>query len=150
MESIKAVVLVACIVGICDKIVSVMCGDRYKSQMKLITALVMIVSVASQLGDDIEIPELDNKSIDLEYAENRAKEDYLTQIEHSLANKTKEIYRENNIEIQKAVIACSYDEYKYICIDRITVYLSEGQYEERDIKSIAKEYFPDAEITVIQ
>lgn len=150
MDTFRQIVLAACIVGISDKIVSIVCGDRYMPQMRLITAMVMILSIGSHLSGGIELPDTSYYEQELEYAENRTSEDYLDCIEQSISNRVGEIYKNEGITLENISIAVSYDEYKYINVDEITLYTSDAQVTDKELKKVILPYFPDSEINIIR
>ena len=92
MQTFKNLVLIACVIGIADKIISIICGDKYSSQLRLITALVMIMSIGSQIKGGISLPDTSYYESELEYAEERTREEYLDSIEETMAQRIKDIY----------------------------------------------------------
>ena len=150
MDTFKNVVSIACIVGICDKIISIVCGEKYSSQMRLITALVMILSVGSQISGGIYIPDTSYYESELKRAENDTKEEYLKSVELSISDRLYDIYESRGITLKKISIACSYDEYKFIRVDKITLYLNGEEEKNEELRSVAEQYFPGAEITVLK
>ena len=150
MQTFKNLVLIACVIGIADKIISIICGDKYSSQLRLITALVMIMSIGSQIKGGISLPDTSYYESELEYAEERTREEYLDSIEETMAQRIKDIYLQEGIELDNVGIAISFDEYKYISVDEITLYTHSTETEDKELKKILSVYFPDTEINVIR
>ena len=150
MQTFKSIVLIACVIGIADKIISIICGEKYSSQLRLITALVMILSIGSQIRGGIYIPDMSYYESELESAEQRTSEDYLDTVEDNMSQRVKDIYSQQGIELEKVSIAVSFDEYKYISVDEIALYTNDREKNDEELKKIISEYFPEAEINVIR
>ena len=150
MDVFRNIVLVACVIGIADKIISIICGDRYYSQLRLIIALIMILSIASQINGGIYMPDMTYYEEELEHAESRTREEYLDNIEENLSERVKQIYVQQGITLEKVSIAVSYDEYKYISVDEITLYTQNMEKKDEELKSIIADYFSDSEIVVVR
>ena len=147
MDAFKFAILCACTVTVIGKMITYLCSDRYNNILRLMTALVLILTVSKAFtGDtpDISLPDLSDELID---HENETKDQYLDSVSNNMTKKLSEIYKNKDIDIQRISIACSYDEYKYITVDRIIVYPGDNT-DHKTIESIAKEYFPDTEISV--
>lgn len=150
MDIFGRIVLAACIIGIIDKVVSILCGESYSSQLRLITALVMIISIGTQINGGINMPDMSYYERELEAAENRTKEDYLDSIEDNIAKRLKQIYSNEGIELERVSIAVSYDEYKYISVDEIDIYAKDTEINDEKLRKTASVYFPEAEIIIIR
>ncbi|MBR1749673.1 MAG: hypothetical protein IJ740_02145 [Ruminococcus sp.] len=147
MEAFKYAVLCASAVTVIGKIITFLCGSRYDNLLRLMTALVLILTVAKAIsGAELDIDISDGPAKLEEYSSKTEKE-YMSMVSDKISKKLTEIYKNKNINIRKIGIACSYDEYNFITVDRITIYPTSKE-DKNDLESVAREYFPDADIII--
>ena len=145
----RNIILVTCVIGIIDKIITVMCGDKYNEQMRLITTLVLILALASSFNGKISFPELSNLEAEYENNKEAVILGYLETARLTISQSISDMLRSRGIEASHISINCSYDEYKYIRIDSIKVSTKDSK-DEDAVRSILSECYPDADIELIR
>lgn len=147
MGAFKEIVLAACVIGLVDRIISVLCGDKYKEQMQLITTLVLILAVGSSLSGKFTIPDISAFENEYESNEELAVAQYLQTAKLTISKSISDMLSSKGIEHSLVSIECSYDEYKYISIESIKVCTANTEKAE-EIKSLLLQYYPNADIVV--
>lgn len=148
MAAFKGLILTICAVSVIEKLISIICSDKYKDQMKLISSMVIILCISSQLDGGITLPDTSYYEYELEKAQANAIEAFLSETEEQLSQQVCSILKANNITPQKVCIACSYDEYKYISISEIELYINDESISDDMLEEILAPYFHGTRISI--
>lgn len=148
MATFKSLILTICAISVIEKIISIICSDKYKDQMKLIGSLVIIMCISSQLDIGITLPDTSYYEYELEKAQANASEAFLSEAEELLSHRVCSILEANNITPQKVCIACSYDEYKYISISEIEIYIDDENVSDDMLEGMIAPYFRETRISI--
>ncbi|MBR6337708.1 MAG: hypothetical protein IKR76_08265 [Ruminococcus sp.] len=150
MQIFRDIVLTACVIGVVDKVIGIICGKSYSSQLRLITALVMILCIGSQIKGGINIPDISYYEEELEEAEEITREQYLDSIEDSLSERIRQIYLQKGIALENVSIALSFNEYKYISVDEIMLFCNDREITDNELKEVIAGYLPDVMINIVR
>lgn len=144
MESIKYSLIAACAVGIVSTLINYICGDKYAPQMKLITTLVLILTIVKPLIPSSLIPDLDIYTYDEEYLEQQTSRQFFDETKSNIEKKLLKIYQAKGMNVNNVSIQAAGDEYNYISVTKITVYYDDENISLSELESTAAEYFPES------
>lgn len=114
-EAVISLIFSAVAIGLCELLIP---KTSCKNQIRLITSVVLLISMISPFINGFEIPEFDLKS-------SESNVDYYESAEKSVAyaakNEISEILSENNIEDAKIIINTGFDENNSIILDSVII-----------------------------
>lgn len=155
MNILKISIFSACIIGIISSIAEIaMPNGTLRNQMKLITALILILAVFTPFmgkGFDIDFESLEKFSDADEYTEmtEEFKSMYLNMSNEKIEETLLNLLRKENIMAKKVVIDSDYGEYNSLEVKKATV---TGEYftdsEKKAIREILKECLPNSDVEI--
>lgn len=151
MEAVKNAVFTACLCAVLASAVRMISPERMKNEIRLVSALLIMICAASQVMS--ARPELEE--LTLSFEDSSAYEAILEEYSENIGNETKAalesvVFNElisRGIAVREVVIECSADEYNYIKADSAKIYISSN--DIKNAEAAAKELLPGADIEVI-
>lgn len=149
MESFKLSLVAACTVGLVSAVINYICGDKYAPQLKLITSLILILTVSSQLVNGKLPEDMGIYEPDLEYLEQQTDKKVFDISVQNIVSRLKALYTSNGIRITDVSIDAHNDEYNYISVSAVRVYSDDENIDKDKLSDLTAGVLPDAGLTVI-
>ena len=155
MNILKISIFSACIIGIISSIVDIATPSiSLKNQMKLITALILILAVFSPFmgkGFDIDFESLSKFDDNDKYSEMAEdfNESYINLSKEKIEKKLLDILLAENFDVKKVVIDLNLNEYNSLEVKKATVFIHPLSEDERSkITKIIKNCLPDSDVEI--
>ncbi len=151
MEAVKNAVFTACLCAVLASAVRMISPERMKNEIRLVSALLIMICAASQIMS--VRPELEE--LTLSFKDDSAYERLLEEYSSEIGDETKNALESavmnelisRGVDVTEVVIECSADEYNYIKADSAKIYISSNDTESAE--TAARELLPGADIEVI-
>ena len=151
MEAVKNAIFTACFCAVLASAVKMISTERMKNEMRLVCALLIIICAASQFVGAMPVLEDISENFDRSEEYERLIDEYgktvTEQTDRALEQALEEQLARRGINVTRAVIDCTTDEYNYIKAVSAVIYISEGDADA--VKAAASELLGDAQIEVI-
>ena len=153
MDALKASIFAACIIGIISCMADIaMPGGRLKNQVKVITAIILILAVFLPFIDgnlDLKLDSMESLTESDRYEDmtEEFQDMYLGMTSDKMGESIKELIRQGGIEIEKVVIVSDYGEYNSLEAQKVIITANElSDSDKEKIKQIISENLAEVEI----
>lgn len=130
MDSVKQAVLIGCILGIAFSMIEMIIPDKalFKN-VKLIMSIIMLVSIINPFLKDGAVISVSSYESDAQLSSAELQESidkaYIKEIENKVKKSLELYFLKNEIEADKLVIVTEVDEYNYLEVNKISLYVAE-------------------------